>query len=98
MEEREHRLRLIQRLSAEERSWQPDPRDWLKEHDMADDKSKVGGQDRKRININEPWELDWWSKELGLTKDQLRAAVRKFGSAADKVRDELKKKQQTGLS
>jgi hypothetical protein len=28
----------------------------------------------------------------------LRAAVRKFGSAADKVRDELKKKKQTGLS
>jgi Protein of unknown function (DUF3606) len=65
---------------------------------MVDDLKRRGPEDRKRININEPWELDRWSKELGLTKDQLRAAVRKFGSAADKVRDEVKKKKPTGLS
>ena len=65
---------------------------------MADDLENRGPEDRKRININEPWELDWWSKELGLTKDQLRAAVRKFGNMADKVREETKKKKQSRLA
>ena len=65
---------------------------------MPDDLKNRGPQDRKRININEPWELDWWSKELGLTKDQLRAAVRKFGNMADKVREETKKKKQSRLA
>ena len=62
---------------------------------MVDDLKKSGPEDRKRININEPWELDWWSKELGLTRDQLRAAVKRFGNVADKVRDEVKKKKQS---
>ena len=61
---------------------------------MVDDRKKSRPEDRKRININEPWELDWWSKELGLTRDQLRAAVKRFGNMADKVRDEVKKKKQ----
>ena len=61
---------------------------------MVDDLKKRGPEDRKRININEPWELDWWSKELGLTRDQLRGAVKRFGNMADKVRDEVKKKKQ----
>jgi len=61
---------------------------------MVDDLKSRGPEDRKRININEPWELDWWSKELGLTRDQLRAAVKRFGNMADKVRDEVKKKKQ----
>ena len=65
---------------------------------MPDDLENRGPEDRKRININEPWELDWWSKELGLTKDQLRAAVRKFGNMADKVREETKKKKQSRLA
>lgn len=65
---------------------------------MVDDLKRRGHEDRERININEPSELHRWSKELGLTKDQLRAAVRKFGSTADKVRDELKKRKQTDLS
>jgi hypothetical protein len=61
---------------------------------MVDDLKKRGPEDRKRININEPWELDWWSKELGLTRDRLRAAVQKFGNMADRVREETKKKKQ----
>lgn len=92
MEDREHRLRLIQRLSAEERTWQPDPMDWLKEQDTADDKTKVGGQDRKRINLNEDYEVRDWTKSLGVTEEQLRKAVEVVGDQADKVREHLKKK------
>jgi hypothetical protein len=34
--ERGDRLELIQRLSAAERKWQPQPEDWLKKHDQQD--------------------------------------------------------------
>jgi hypothetical protein len=33
---------------------------------MADDKSKTGGQDRGRINVHEDYELRDWSKKFGV--------------------------------
>lgn len=87
------RLRLIQMLSASERLWQPHPADWLKEHDrMADDKTKVGGQDRKRINLSGDYEVRTWCNSLGLNEEQLRMAVAAVGDNADKVREHLGKK------
>lgn len=92
MKERKYRSRLIQVLSASERLWQPEPNDWLKEHDMAEDRSKVGGQDRKRINLNEDYEVRDWMKSLGVTEEELRKAVATVGDEADKVREHLGKK------
>lgn len=93
MRSREDRVRVIQDLSALERRWQPDPNDWLKEHDaMADDKSKVGGQDRNRINLNQDYEVRDWAKSLGVTEDELRKAVAAVGNQADNVREHLGKK------
>jgi hypothetical protein len=43
---------------------------------MPDDKSKPGGQDRKRININEDYEVRDWAKKFGVSQDQLKAAGR----------------------
>ena len=42
---------------------------------MTDDKTKRGPADRSRINVNEPYELDYWSKEFDLTPEQLRQLV-----------------------
>lgn len=56
---------------------------------MADDKSKTGGQDCDRINVNEDYELRDWSKKFGVTPEELTAAVRKVGPFADDVRKEL---------
>ena len=42
---------------------------------MADDKTKPGGQDRKRINTSEEHKVRDWSK-FGVTKAQLLAAVK----------------------
>ena len=39
---------------------------------MPDDKTRRGPADRSRINVNEPYELDYWSKEFDLTPEQLR--------------------------
>jgi hypothetical protein len=59
---------------------------------MADDPKKVGGQDRARINLNQDYEVRDWSKSLGVTEQELRAAVAAVGDRADKVREYLRRK------
>ena len=59
---------------------------------MSDDKSKTGGQDRQRISLQQDYEIRDWTKSLGCTEDQLRAAVKAVGDSAEKVREFLKKK------
>ncbi|NDZ17832.1 DUF3606 domain-containing protein [Variovorax sp. WS11] len=59
---------------------------------MADDKTKVGGQDRARINVNEDYEVRDWCKSLGVSEEELRKAVAEVGDQADKVREYLGKK------
>lgn len=57
---------------------------------MADDKSRSGGQDRKRINLNQDYELRDWSRKFGVTPDELKAAVGRVGNVADDVERDLK--------
>ena len=57
---------------------------------MPDDKSKPGGQDRSRINVNEDYELASWSKKFGVSADALKAAVKSVGTRADDVEKHLK--------
>lgn len=59
---------------------------------MSDDKSKAGGQDRLRINVNEDYELDSWSEKFGCSRDELRAAVKAVGVMAKDVEAYLKTK------
>ncbi|CAB3841028.1 DUF3606 domain-containing protein [Achromobacter mucicolens] len=56
---------------------------------MSDDLNQRGAQDRSRINVNESHELRYWTKELGVTEDQLRAAVQAVGVSAAAVRKHL---------
>lgn len=57
---------------------------------MSDDKSKAGGQDRKRINLSEDYEVRDWAEKFGVSQDRLREAVGKVGSIADDVERELR--------
>ncbi|NRF67310.1 DUF3606 domain-containing protein [Aquincola sp. S2] len=57
---------------------------------MSDNKDKTGGQDRKRINVNQDYELADWAKKFGVTKEELKAAVKAAGDSADKVEQHLK--------
>ncbi len=57
---------------------------------MADDKSKTGGQDRKRINLNEDYEVRDWAAKFGVTAEQLRQAVAQVGNQADDVERHFK--------
>jgi hypothetical protein len=63
------------------------------EHTMADDKSKSGGQDRKRISLSQDYEVRDWSKKFGVTPDELKAAVKAVGNDAAAVEAHLKGKQ-----
>lgn len=57
---------------------------------MADDKSSTGVPDRDRISLAEDYEVRDWTKSLGVSEDELRAAVDAVGNSAEKVRDYLK--------
>lgn len=57
---------------------------------MSDDKSKTGGQDRTRINVNEDYELRHWSAKFGVTPDELKKAVNAVGTSAEAVEAHLK--------
>jgi len=56
-----------------------------------DDKSKKSGADRARININESYEVDYWSNKFGVSKDKLRAAVQTVGTSVVDVEKYLTK-------
>lgn len=58
---------------------------------MADDLSNRGSQDRAQINVNETHEIRYWTKALGVTEAQLRAAVAEVGTSAQAVRDHFGK-------
>lgn len=56
---------------------------------MADNLDNRGPQDRTRINVNEPWEVEYWTKHFGVTEQRLREAVRAVGPGAEAVRQYL---------
>lgn len=58
---------------------------------MTDDKSKTGKPDRDRINRNETYEVEYWTKELGVSKAQLLAAIDAVGPMVTDVRRKLGK-------
>jgi len=58
---------------------------------MADNLDNRGQQDRDRINVNEEHEVRYWTETLGVTRDQLEAAVREVGVMAKDVREHLRR-------
>lgn len=56
---------------------------------MSDDKSNRGPADCARINVNEHYEIAYWTKKLGVTADELRDLVAKYGVTATDVRKAL---------
>jgi hypothetical protein len=58
---------------------------------MADDKTKRGEPDRIRINVNEPYELEYWTKELGVSGAKLKELVKQHGVMVADVRKAVKK-------
>lgn len=57
---------------------------------MSDSTEQRGGQDRKRINVNQDYELRDWSKKFNVTPERLKQVVKKVGDRAEAVERELK--------
>lgn len=56
-----------------------------------DDKKNTGSPDRDRINLQEDYEVQYWTKTLGVSAEELRRAVEAVGSTANAVRRHLGK-------
>ncbi|WP_437229313.1 DUF3606 domain-containing protein [Planctomicrobium sp. SH661] len=57
---------------------------------MADDRTKKGPQDAQRVNVNEDYELAYWTKRFGVSADELRAAVKSVGTSVSAIEAALK--------
>lgn len=53
---------------------------------MSDDLSKRRPQDATKVNVNESWELNYWSKKFGVTKERLKEAVKAVGTSVAAVK------------
>jgi hypothetical protein len=56
---------------------------------MSDDVGKSGYPDRARINMDEAWEVTYWTRTLGVTKDRLAALVKEVGPLVANVKKKL---------
>jgi len=54
---------------------------------MADDPDNRGAADRSRINLDEAYEVRYWTQRFGISEEQLRHAVKARGVSAQKVAD-----------
>ena len=54
-----------------------------------DSLTKKEQPDRSKINMNEPYEVKYWTHALGVSRDDLQRAVDKVGNSAATVRKEL---------
>jgi hypothetical protein len=54
-----------------------------------DNLTKRDQPDRSKINMSEDFEVKYWLKALGVSRDELKRAVDKVGNSAAAVRKEL---------
>ena len=58
---------------------------------MPDDKSQTGPADDTRINVNQDYEVRYWSQTLGVTPEKLKELVDQNGVLVKDVRKALGK-------
>lgn len=58
---------------------------------MADDLNRRAPEDPKKINIDQTWEVSYWTSELGISESKLREAVQAVGPMVVDVKDWLKR-------
>lgn len=51
-----------------------------------DDKTKTGTPDSKLINMNEEYEVQYWTETFRVSKEQLQEAVNAVGTSAQAVK------------
>ena len=59
---------------------------------MANDRNNRGEPDRSKVNVNEPYEVRYWTDRLRCTEKELKEAVRAVGVSVSAVEDFIQKK------
>ena len=54
-----------------------------------DDKTKTGKGDDSRINVNEAYEVQYWSEKFNVSADRLKEAVGEVGTQVSDVQQYL---------
>jgi hypothetical protein len=62
-----------------------------------DDTHKRGAADRRRIAMNQEYEVRYWTQKLGVSREELEAAVNTVGNEAEKVEEHLRGHRQGGV-
>lgn len=62
---------------------------------MADNKSKAGKADRKKVAGGQDYEVAYAAKKAGVPKAAVKAAIKKVGNARSAVEAALKKTKKT---
>jgi len=63
----------------------------ISEKSMPDDLTNSGPQDRSRISLLEPHEVQYWADKFNVSKERLSEAVKNVGHSASAVEKELKR-------
>lgn len=57
-----------------------------------DDKNKRGPQDASRVNVNEDYELQYWTERFNVSREELREAVKEAGPSVSALEEFFKGK------
>jgi hypothetical protein len=58
---------------------------------MSDDKFNRGQPDRSKINMHEDYEVKYWTRHFGVTREELQKIVDRVGNSAREVAKEFGK-------
>jgi hypothetical protein len=58
---------------------------------MADDRTNRGQPDRSKINMDEDYEVKYWTRHFGVTREELQKIVDRVGNSAAAVAKEFGK-------
>lgn len=58
---------------------------------MADNKSNRGGADRRQVAGGEGYEVNYFARKHGITKDQAEGLIKKIGNDREKLNAGAKK-------
>ena len=63
----------------------------VEESAMSDDKTNRGQPDRSKINMDEDYEVKYWTRHFGVTREELQKVVDRVGNSAAAVAKEFGK-------
>jgi hypothetical protein len=63
---------------------------------MADDKRKNDGRDRSRVSGSDDYEVEYFARETGISRDDARALIARHGNQRDVLLQEAMKLKSAG--